>query len=140
VEIKFPGTRGRSNRVKGNDFYTRFAGFFDHSVVARLRGSIYDDGINAFEDQAGQLAVLFRDAAIAVEDYVIGDTPFLLGSLCCRFESFNHLLTPGVAIVGIGKRDNRLVFGSKGRGRYYASGHKERDCAAPKYKTIDFHE
>ena len=109
VEIELVVARRRSDRIEGDDDDACLAGLLDDAVDRGLRGGVDGEDIDLLQDQFGDLAVLLRDRAVAVHHYVVGDLSGGLRFLCRSLESLHHLVAPGVAVIGVGQRDDRRI-------------------------------
>ena len=73
VEVELRVARRRGDRIEGDHLDAGPAGLLDDAVLGGLGRGIDGDGIDAFQDKFGELAVLLADAAVAIQNNIVAD-------------------------------------------------------------------
>ena len=80
---------------------SRLARLLDHAIDGGFGSGVDEQHVDLLEDQFADLAVLLRNRAVAVHHDVIRDLPLALGLLGRRLERLDHLVAPGVSVIGV---------------------------------------
>src|SRR6185312_16269738 len=101
------------DRVERDDDDAGLAGFFDDAIDGGFGSGVDEQHIDLLEDQLGDLAILLGNGTVAIGGDEAGDLAVGLGLLGGGLEGVDHLVAPGVAIIGVGQRHDRRILAGK---------------------------